>query len=274
MLIAVDIGNSTIGIALYADPSKSSSLSVEKVPTHPARTAGFYKLLMSQMIKEAHSGNMPASISAIVSSVVPARSTVITKALVSLCKKQPIYVNAGINSGLTFNVKEPFKLGADRIANAVAGVSHSKGRPAAIVDFGTATTITVVGTRLTFLGGAIFPGIDLMRKALHSETAKLPLVSTDAGVPEKSQTFRSASRRTALGKDTASSIISGIVYGTVGAVEKLIKMMEKEVEFKLQLVLTGGNALFMSSFINRPFTLRPNLTFEGLRLLYIKTANE
>ncbi len=256
MLIGIDIGNSTIGFCLFPDPLHSASMSIRKVPTHPARTSGFYKMIIAQMIMEAHGRNMPESVSGIVSSVVPRRNTVINSALVSFCKSRPISVNATINSGLTFKVKEPFRLGSDRIADAVAGVSYNKGRPTAVVNFGTATTISVVGTGHTFLGGAILPGIDLMRKALHSETARLPLVSPDA-------------RKKALGKDTASSIISGIVYGTAGAVEKLIKTMEKELEFKLQLVLTGGNASLMSPFINKSFSLRPQLTFEGLRLLHI-----
>ncbi len=256
MLIAVDIGNSNIGFGLFPDPLRSASLIVRKVQAHPARTSGFYEKIIARMIKETHAEDMPPSISAIVASVVPARNTMINKTLSSFCRKRPLYVSAGMNSGLTFSVKEPFKLGADRIANAVAGTNSTKGRPTAILDFGTATSITVVGEKSALLGGAILPGLSLMLKALNSGTAKLPLVSTDA--PEK-----------ALGKDTASSITSGVVYGTAGAAEKLIKIMEKELEFKLQLLLTGGNAPLISSFINRSFTLHPHLTLEGLRLLYL-----
>jgi len=256
MLIAVDIGNSNIGFGLFPDPLSGESLYVGKVITHPARTSGFYKKIVAQLIKDSLDGNMPRSISAVVASVVPARNTMMNKALAAFCKKRPLYVSAGINSGLTLGVREPFKLGADRIANAVAGISCNKGRPTAVVDFGTATTITVVGKKSTLLGGAILPGISVMLEALNSGTAKLPLVSTDA--LEK-----------ALGQDTASSIISGIIYGTAGAVEKLIIMMEKELNFKLQLVLTGGNAPFVSSFIDRSFIHRPNMTFEGLRLIYL-----
>jgi len=256
MLIAVDIGNSNIGFGLFPDPLSSASLYVRKVMTHPARTSGFYEKIIAQMIKQSLDGNMPPSISAVVASVVPARNTLLNKALASFCKKRPLYVSARIKSGLTFGVKEPFKLGADRIANAVAGINCNEGRPTAVLDFGTATTITVVGKKSALLGGAILPGISIMLKALNTGTAKLPLVSTDA--LEK-----------ALGKDTASSIISGIIYGTAGAVEKLIIMMEKELKFKLQLVLTGGNAPFVSSFINRSFIHRPNMTFEGLRLIYL-----
>ncbi len=256
MLIAVNIGNSNIGFGLFPDPLHSTALIVRKVPTHPARTSGFYKKIIAQMIKETDTGNIHRSISAIVASVVPARNTVINKTLASFCKKRPLHVSAGINSCLTFSVKEPFKLGADRIANAVAGIECNKGRPTAVLDFGTTTTITVVGKKSVLLGGAILPGISLMLKALNSGTAKLPLVSTDA--LEK-----------ALGEDTASSIISGIIYGTAGAVEKLIIMMEKELKFKLQLVLTGGNAPFVSSFISRAFIHRPHITLEGLRLIYL-----
>src|SRR5208337_3176457 len=261
MLIGVDIGNSNIGFGLFPDPLRSASLTVRKVDTHPARTSVFYEKVIAQMIKETP-GNMPPTISAVVASVVPSRNTIINKTLASFCKKRPLYVSAGINSGLTFSVIEPFKLGADRIANAVAGINCNKGRPTAVLDFGTATTVTVVGKKSALLGGAILPGISIMLKALNTGTAKLPLVSTDA-LGEK-----------ALGKDTASSIISGVLYGTAGAAEKLIKIMEKELEFKLQLLLTGGNAPLISSFINRAFTLHPHLTFEGLRLLYLMNKRQ
>jgi type III pantothenate kinase len=261
MLIAVNIGNSNIGFGLFPDPLRGSSLIVRKVPVHPARTPVFYQKILAQMIKETHVENMPRAISAIVASVVPARNSVTNSALASFCKGRPIYVNAGLNCGLTFCVEEPRRIGADRIANAVAGVNYNKGRPTAVVDFGTATTVTVVGPRSTLLGGAILPGVSLMQASLHSGTAKLPLASPDA-------------LKKALGKDTASSIMSGVIYGTAGAVEKLVIMMEKELKFKLQLVLTGGNAPLVSSFIDRAFIHRPHLTFEGLRLIYLMNKRQ
>jgi len=257
MLIAVNMGNSNIGFGIFADPFNCTIPIVRKVPTHPAGTPGFYKKIITQIIKETPGLNPSTDTSAIVASVVPDSNSLINSALSCFCKRQPIYVKAGMSSGLAFSVKEPFRMGADRIANAIAGVSCNKGRPTAIVDFGTATTITLVGTQHTVMGGAILPGIFLMMKALHSGTAKLPLVSPHA-------------MQNAFGKDTASSITAGVVYGTAGAVEKLIKLMEKELKYKLQLVLTGGNAPFVSPFINRSFKLLPHLTFEGLRLLYIR----
>ena len=262
MLIAVDIGNSNIGFGLFPDPLRSASLIVRKTHSHPARTCGFYEKIIAHMIAEADAHKIPPSFTAIVASVVPARNTVINKTLATFCKKRPLYVTPGMNSGLTFSVKEPFKLGTDRIANAVAGLNYNKGRPTAILDFGTATTVTVVGKKSELLGGAILPGISLMLKALNYGTAKLPLVSADAPAGK------------AIGKDTGSSIKSGVFYGTAGAAEKLIKMMEKELEFKLQLLLTGGNAPLISSFMTRSFILLPDLTFEGLRLLYLMNTGD
>lgn len=260
MLITVDIGNSNIGFGLFPDPLRNESLIVRKVPSNPARTPGFYKKIIDRMIKEIPSDNVLPSISAVVASVVPDRNNAINDALFSLCKRRPLSVSARINCGLTISVKEPFRLGADRIANAVAGVSHNNGQPTAVLDLGTATTVTIVGRKLTLLGGSILPGLSLMLKALHYGTAKLPLVSFDE-------------IGDALGKNTDSSIASGVVYGTAGAAEKLIKIMEKELKYKLELVLTGGNAPLISSFLSRPFTLLPHLTHEGMRLIYLRNVN-
>lgn len=259
MLIAVNIGNSSTGFGIFPDPFRGAMPVFRKVPTHPARTTGSYKKIIAQLIKDVPDAGMPAAASAIVASVVPGHNALISSALACFCGKRPIYVRAGVSCGLAFAVKEPSSMGADRIANAAAGVECSRGRPTAIADFGTATSITVVGTRQTVMGGAILPGISLMMKALHSGTAKLPLVSP-------------RSPQAALGKDTSSSIMSGVAYGTAGAVEKLIKTMEKELEYKLQLVLTGGDAPLISPFIKRHFTFRPNLTLEGLRLIYLKNS--
>lgn len=257
MLIAVNIGNSSTGFGIFPDPAHGPALVVEKVPTHPARATAYYRKVLARLIKEAGAAGKDAD-SAIIASVVPDRNALIDDSLSFFCDKRPTHVTAK-NSGLTFDVKEPSRIGADRIANAAAGINFSKGRPVAIVDFGTATTITVAGEKRTIMGGAILPGVFLMTKALHSGTAKLPLVKPR--VPEG-----------IIGKDTASAIASGVACGTAGAVEKLIIMMEKELKYKLQLVLTGGDAPFVSPFINRAFTFSPNLTFEGLRLLYLMQA--
>lgn len=256
-LLAVDIGNSTIGFGIFLNPIKNTKLHIKKIPTHPIQSVEAYKKIIAEIIE--HFTHSP-KIDSIVSSVVPSIDRSIIEAINDICSRKPIIVSHKIPCGLTFDVKHPERIGADRIANAVAGLSYYK-KPVAVVDMGTATTITVVSHKKScnhavFLGGAIMPGIDLMHHALHEGTAKLPPVSIKRP-------------KTVLGKDTASSITSGIINGTAGAVEALIKSIEKELGFRLKLVLTGGHAKLVSPLIKRDHSLAPNLTFEGLRLIYL-----
>ncbi|MDI6728234.1 MAG: type III pantothenate kinase [Thermodesulfovibrionales bacterium] len=259
-LLAVDIGNSTIGFGIFLNPIKNTKLFIKKIPTHPIQSAEAYKKIIAEIIEHSiHSPNHPFThspeIDSIISSVVPSLNPPIIKAVEDICGRQPLIVSHKLHCGLTFSVKQPGEIGADRIVNALAGFYYFK-KPVAVVDFGTATTITVVGRHSNFLGGTIMPGIELMQKALHTGTAKLPPVSIKRP-------------KTVLGKDTASSMTSGIINGTAGAVETLIKSIEKELGFRLKLVLTGGYAKLVSPLIKRKHCMAPNLTFEGLRLIYL-----
>ncbi|MCI0469183.1 MAG: type III pantothenate kinase [Nitrospirae bacterium] len=258
MLLAVDIGNSTIAFGLFPDPLKGDNLFVKKIPTRPARSVAAYKKLIYQIVKPCIP-DMPRrciEMNPIVSSVVPEIEHRIIEALKKICLKEPLIINHKLKGGLTFKISSPREVGSDRIANAVAGF-HCLMQPVAIVDFGSATTITVVGSGEVFLGGAILPGIELMRRSLHEWTSKLPFIPLE---PAKKT----------IGGDTISSISSGIINGTASAIDGLILKMEKEAGFKLKLVLTGGLAGLISPFIKRRHKVIPYLTFEGMRLIYLK----
>ncbi len=260
MLLAIDIGNSTIGIGLFLDPSKKKNLLTKKICSHPVQAPEKYKKIFSEFVKTQissakNSAHKIDALDAIVSSVVPALDQPVIKALKNICGKNPLIVSHKLDCGISFDILKPETVGADRIANAVAGFDYFK-KPVAVVDFGTATTITIVGKKQNLLGGAILPGIELMQKSLYSGTARLPF-------------FSLKSNAAALGKNTESSINSGIIYGSAGAVEKIIKNMEKELHFRLKLALTGGHAGLITGLIERDHIVSPHLTFEGLRLIHI-----
>ncbi len=258
MLLALDIGNTTIGMALFPEPLKSNNFFLEKIPTHPIRPPIFYKKKFIKFItNKIRRNNLPEDINVIISSVVPKANNHIDIAIRDISNKKPLKVSHKINCGIVFQVKKPEQIGADRIANAVAGINYLK-KEFAVIDFGTATTITVIGNQRDFIGGLILPGIELMQRSLHSGTAKLPLISINK-VPEST-----------LGKDTQSSISSGIIYGTASAVEGIIKKLEKELSFRLRLIITGGFSNIISPLIKKRHLLIPFLTYEGLRWIYLR----
>ncbi len=258
MLVAVDIGNSTIKFGLFLEPSRSEPLHIKTVPTRKGVPGTDYERFLAefvthQVVGKHHRGHTRKRIDAIVSSVVPSVSTAMVSVLKALYGREPFVVNSSTVTG--FEMIKAKGMGVDRIANAVAGYNLVK-KPVAVVDFGTATTITVVGKKKDLLGGAILPGLELMQGALHEKTAQLPVIELRKPVK-------------ALGRSTSASILSGVVYGTAGATEALIKNMEKELGFRLQLVLTGGHAKLMSSFLPPNHAVVPHLIFDGLRLIYL-----
>ncbi len=253
MLIALDIGNSSINIGYFAE----SGLFVQKIDTHPLLAPVEYLSLLNRFIKEKNMDKTPEGI--IISSVVPGHTGVLRKALKNLTSVEPLIMGNNIKTGMKFHTPNPEELGSDRIANVVAAYELYKG-PVAAVDFGTATTISVVGGDAGYIGGVIMPGIHLMNAALASGTSKL------SAVPVKPP-------EAALGTDTAKCIQSGLFYGTAGAVERLLVEIEKESCLHLEVVVTGGYGEPLSKFLKREHDIRPHLTLEGLKMIYTRNKD-
>ncbi|MBI5640928.1 MAG: type III pantothenate kinase, partial [Nitrospirae bacterium] len=128
------------------------------------------------------------------------------------------------------------------------------------IDFGTATTITVVDREAACIGGAIMPGVGLMNEMLEKGTSKLRRVLLEPP-------------QTALGKDTSGSILSGLFYGCAGAVERILSEIEKETGLSLHVVVTGGYGGLMAKYIMRSYDSQPLLILRGLKLLYEKNRH-
>jgi type III pantothenate kinase len=253
MLIAIDIGNSSINIGYFTE----MGLFVQEMNTYPLKSPSQYVRLFSRFMKEKNIDKSPEG--SIISSVVSGHTMVLMKALKTFTSSKPLIVRWTLKTGLEFVIPNPEGLGSDRIANAVAAYESYKS-PVAAVDFGTASAVTVVGRDARYIGGSILPGIRLMNAALAKGTSRLqeaPLV------PPAS----------ALGVDTAHCIQSGLFYGTAGAVERILCEIEKENGFKLKVVVTGGFGQFMSGFLTRKHELSPHLTLEGLKLIYMRNID-
>lgn len=255
MLLAVDVGNSSIHIGIFTDSDLIASF---RIPTWPDKPVFEYREEILNHLK-GHRIE-PKFQGVIISSVVGEVTETLCKGLTGFSLGGPILVGAGLDTGLEFSVDRPEELGSDRIVNAVAACELFKG-PSLVVDFGTATTITACNKR-KLIGGAILPGLGLMAKALHQGTSKLPLVEIGNG----SSSIRGPLR--AAGRNTIECISSGIIYGTVGAVERLVQEMETEEACRFKIVMTGGYARYITPLFRRECVLDTDLTLKGLRLLF------
>ena len=163
-------------------------------------------------------------------------------------------VGPGTRTGIRIHYDDPRRVGADRIANAIAAHHLYRG-PAILVDFGTATTFDAIDAKGDYLGGAIAPGIQLSHDALVSHAAMLIRVELTAPVE-------------AIGHSTTGSMQSGIVFGYVGLVEGLVARFRKEMEGQPTVVATGGLAPSLARLIPAIDVVDERLTLYGLRLIH------
>ncbi|MGW8272368.1 MAG: type III pantothenate kinase [Thermodesulfovibrionales bacterium] len=241
MILTLDIGNSRVKAGVFAE----GRLRVSAVRTHPLREASDYLL---ELGVEARVDRI------VISSVVTPLTAVFRAFAHEVSPLPPIVVDHLLNMGLTYAVASPEQVGADRIANAVGGYCLFHG-PVIIADFGTATTLTVVGGDGRFLGGSILPGCSMMAEVLREKTSRLPLV--DLVEPTS-----------ALGKDTVHNIQSGVFFGMAGAVERLVEEIGREIGYNMNLVLTGGMCGVFGRFIRGGPCIEPMLTTRGLLEIY------
>jgi len=258
MLLVIDIGNSSITTGIFAG---DRLLGRFEIPTRSPHDVGYYRGKMEAFLAKK-SGEKPLA-GVIISSVVPELTDTLARSVRGVSIGEPVTVDS-LNSGLIFDLERPEEIGSDRVANAVAALD-AMGSPVAVVDFGTATTISVVRDGC-FLGGAILPGVRLMGEALHRGTAKLPAVDLVGG------TEGLVSPVAALGKSTTMCIISGMIYGTAGAVERIMRGIEREEGCVFKVAATGGYSSMAVRYMEREYFLDPDLTLKGLRLIYERNA--
>ena len=147
----------------------------------------------------------------------------------------------------------PKEVGPDRIADAVAAY-EKYGGPTVVVDFGTANTIEAISAQGEYLGGAIFPGIEISLDALFGRAAALRRVEL---VPP----------RNVIGKSTVESIQSGAIYGFSGQVDAMVERFQEELG-PCAVVATGGLAELIIPHSRTIEHFEPWLTLEGLRIIW------
>jgi type III pantothenate kinase len=246
MLLAVDIGNTNVKLGLFDGDTPAGHLRIAVSDASSGEK-------IVEFIKHTTSGRHIEA--AIAASVVPDLTGRVVSIVRPYLDVEPHIVSHITDTGLTFSIPEPGRLGADRIT-AAAWAYHHFGAPAAVIDFGTATTISVVGRGGAFIGGAIIPGLRTMALAFKEHTAALPLVGLDA--PPGA----------ALGIDTRSAIISGIVYGTAGAVSRIVYQIEREIGYNIDIAVTGGNLALIEPCLERIDVVEPELWLKGLKTIH------
>jgi len=164
-----------------------------------------------------------------------------------------LVVGPGLRTGMAIRYDNPREIGPDRLVNAVAGY-EKVGGACVIVDFGTAVTHDVVSAGGEYLGGVIFPGVEISLEALSSRAAALPTI--DLTPP-----------RALIGKSTVDAIRAGVLYGFAGMVDGIIGRLHAELG-EFTTLATGGLAGAVVPHCASIDVADPLLTLTGLRIIW------
>ena len=257
MLLAIDAGNTNIVFALV----ESGEIRARwRIATDPRRTADEYSVWLYQLL--GLEGLSKADVDAVIIGTVVPRATHNLEVLASkYFGVKPLIAGQGEAAWpIALDVDEPQNVGADRALNAIAAHSRHKG-DLVIVDFGTATTFDLVDGSGAYKGGIIAPGINLSIDALVNAAAMLPRIAIEAPKDDS-----------VVGRTTESQMLIGIYWGYVAMMEGLIDRMRKEIGRPVTVIGTGGLATLFDRKTQVFDAVEPDLTIQGLNILYGQVA--
>lgn len=256
MVLLLDVGNSNITAGVMDGDKRITDfrLSTDLRKTSDEMCVDIITLFSFNSI------NLRDIDGCIISSVVPDVMYTVEHAVRKLFSFQPMIVGPGIKTGMNIKIDSPKEIGADIIVNSVAAYSKYK-KELIVIDFGTATTFSHIRRNGDYNGGVICPGIKISADSLSEKTAKLPRVEI-------------AKTEKVIGKNTVTSMQSGIFSGYVGMTEYLIKKMKAEIKELYSeeplVVATGGFSSVIAAETKDIDRVESYLTLEGLKIIYDK----
>ena len=256
MILAIDIGNTNIVIGCIED---GDILFVERLSTNSTQTVLEYAISFKNVL-EMYEISPSAITGSIIASVVPPVTNIVKDAVFKITHHKVLIVGPGLKTGLNILMDNPAQLGADLVVDAVAALAKYK-PPLVIFDMGTATTLSVVDRRGSYLGGMIIPGLRLSVDALSARAAQLPYIHL--GAPER-----------LIGTNTVDCMQAGAVYSNAAMLDGLIDRVEEELGEPVTAVATGGLMGTVAPYCKRKIFYDENLMLEGLSLLYRKNVKK
>ncbi len=250
MILAIDVGNSNITLG---GVEGEQIVFEARMATDLIKTSDQYSAELKNLL-ELFKVPLTDFTGCIVASVVPPVSNSIYSAVRKVLGFRPMVVGPGIKTGLNILCDNPAQVGSDLIVAAVAALKLAK-PPLAIVDMGTATTISILDQNGAFLGGSICTGVKISMEALTSRTAQLPGVSLEQP-------------RRVIGRNTVESMQSGLMVGSAAMLDGLIDRMEEELGQPLTVIATGGIARFVVPLCRREMIYDRELVLRGLAMIY------
>ncbi len=246
MLLAIDIGNTSISFGIFSATKRGGNDRIIKtfdIPSKQYSFDRFRKKIGSLKITDT-----------LICSVVPKLTNTITKDLAKTSAKRPYILGKGLRVPIKNLYRNPNQVGQDRLVNAYAGLIFY-GAPLIIIDSGTAITFDVISKHKAYLGGLILPGLEISLAALNEKTALLPPVKLK--YPQE-----------LIGRDTISSILSGVVIGAGALANGLANKIKRKIGKNTCIIGTGGNIGLIKKYAEIKIKIDRNLTLKGINLIY------
>ena len=254
MILAIDIGNTNIVLGCVDD---DNTYFIERLSTIKTQMELEYAIDI-KMVLDIH-GIDPAQLEgAIVGSVVPQITNIVKEAAEKILKKKTLVVGPGVKTGLNILMDNPAQLGSDLVADAVAGIAEYE-PPLLIFDLGTAPTVSVVDAKKNYIGGMIYPGVNVSLNALTANASQL-------------QGIGLAPPKRMIGKNTIECMKSGVLYSSAASLDGIIDRMEAELGQPVTAIATGGLAKKIVPYCKRKFILDDDLLLKGLQIIYKKNS--
>lgn len=254
MLLVIDIGNTSVAFGVY---KKDDLIRKWRIVTERFRKKNDTKSLLKKILAQ-HKVNIGGGDDIIISSVVPDVLRRIKKGLRGICKKKILVVSENIDAPIKNLYAAPRQVGQDRLVNGVAAYKRVKGS-VIVIDFGTAVTFDIISKSGAYMGGLIFPGIELSLKSLAHNAALLPHIVLEAP-------------SSLIGKTTKESMKSGLVYGYGALCDGIVRQLKAKVGKDTKVLATGGHSSLIHKHCKEIDRVIPELTFEGLKHTYICRA--
>ena len=255
MLLVIDVGNTNIVLGVYKGKKLIASW---RMTTSNSQTADEIGIFVHSLFDYSEVDAKELD-DIIISSVVPQVTNAAKLALEKILKKNVMVVGAGVKTGLNIRMDNPSSVGSDLIVGAVAGVAQYP-VPLIIFDLGTANTVCVIDKNKDYIGGMIYPGIQVSVDSLTANASQLSGISLEA--PKQ-----------IIGKNTVDCMKSGVIYSSASAMDGIIDRMEEALGEKATVVATGGLAKKIVPHCKREITLDDDLLLKGLAIIYDKNVS-
>ena len=252
MILAIDVGNTNIVVGCIDD---LKTYFIERLSTNRTKTELEYAVDLKNVLDIYHIKKTEIE-GCIISSVVPQITNIVKLAAEKILKKNAIVLGPGVKTGLNIMMDNPGQLGADQVADAVAGIAGYP-VPLILIDMGTATTASVVNSKKQYVGGMILPGVRISLDALTSRASQLSGISIEE--PKR-----------LIGRNTVDCMKSGILYGNAAAVDGIVDRIEEELGQKVTVIATGGMSKKIIPHCKREMIWDGDLLLKGLQIIYDK----